>query len=282
MHWFEDIEVVLFDLDGTLYQDESFYNRYLELLFQHTDYSSEKVQSITDEVSLIVKGGHFLKIGDWYNPENGEWIRDTDDGLFVCTWDGVPQKEHSSYTDSRQGLIYAGDVWSLVGILANRYQINESVRKGAFLQVRKEMLNQLSLEMERQVLAEAIQSLTNIRSKILLTNSPEETGREFVDTLGYLDAFDHIVYSAGKPAGVESFMRELMKREQLQAHQIVSIGDHAWNDLYPVRELGGHTVWISPYDSSDLNQWDLRISTLHELSELLQQLQLAKMAAAQK
>lgn len=151
-----------------------------------------------------------------------------------------------------------------------KYGIDEAKRQEAFQQVRKEML-QGSSSFERHTgLYEAIRQLSVVQSKLLLTNSPENTGREFIAALGASVLFSDIIYGAGKPVGMEQFMSELMKREGLRPEQILSIGDHAWNDLYPVRKLGGRTAWISAYPSSDPSPWDVRLTTLDELASLWQ------------
>ncbi|MBW7460822.1 hypothetical protein K0U00_42830, partial [Paenibacillus sepulcri] len=122
---------------------------------------------------------------------------------------------------------------------------------------------------------------TGVRTRILLTNSPENTGREFIAALDCLKLFNEIVYGAGKPNGLERYMQELMDRENLQADQILSIGDHAWNDLYPVQKLGGRTVFLSPYPSSEPAQWDVRLDTLDELAAMLVELQHVRQQAKQ-
>ncbi|MEC0268937.1 HAD family hydrolase [Paenibacillus anseongense] len=261
MDWLHEIEVVLFDLDGTLYQDGTFYKRYLELLFQEGDHAAS-LDEILEEMDCLLEGKHTSGIGDWYHPSTDTWSR--------VTLENPVEPPHQ---DGNPRAIYAGDAWSLVSIFTVKHGIGEAKRQEAFQQVRKEML-QGSSSFERHAgLYEAIRQLSGVRLKLLLTNSPENTGREFIAALGANELFTDIKYGAGKPAGLEHFMSELMKREGLRPEQILSIGDHAWNDLYPVRQLGGRTAWISAYPSSDPSPWDVRLTTLDELASFLTDIQ---------
>ncbi|WP_171686589.1 HAD family hydrolase [Paenibacillus planticolens] len=277
MDWLHEIEVVLFDLDGTLYQDGKFYKRYLELLFHEGNYAAS-LDEILEEMECLLEGKHTSSIGNWYHPSTDTWTRETlGDQLHVThyTWKGT-EADVETNQSTNIPVIYAGDAWSLVSIFTVKYGIEEAQRQQAFQQVRKEMLQGASSFERHAGLYEAIGQLTDVRMKLLLTNSPENTGREFIAALGSSDLFTDIVYGAGKPTGLEHYMNELMKREGLRPEQILSIGDHAWNDLYPVRKLGGRTAWISAYPSSDPSPWDVRMTTLDELAALLKDIQQVK------
>jgi FMN phosphatase YigB (HAD superfamily) len=278
MDWLQNIEVVIFDLDGTLYQDGTFYKRYLELLFEEGEHSARLGEFLEDMASLL-EGRHFSGIGDWYHPGSDTWTRGTDPHPVYRNWLGEEQSVSPKETDAAS--IYAGDAWSLVSIFAARYGVSEGRRQQSFQQVRKEMLQGASSFERHHDLYEAIGNLTGVRTRILLTNSPENTGREFIAALACLELFNEIVYGAGKPSGLERYMQQLMDRESLRPDQILSIGDHAWNDLYPVRKLGGRTVWLSPYPSSESAQWDVKLETLDELTALLVELQHTKQRSKQ-
>ncbi|MBP1964186.1 HAD family hydrolase [Paenibacillus aceris] len=277
MDWLHKIEVVLFDLDGTLYQDGTFYKRYLELLFSQGTYAAT-LDEILEEMECLLEGRHTSSIGNWYHPCTDTWTRETIENqphVTHYTWRGM-EVDVETNPSINIPAIYAGDAWSLVSIFTVKHGIAETQRQHAFQQVRREMLQGASSFERHAGLYEAIGQLTGVRMKLLLTNSPENTGREFIAALGSSDLFTDIVYGAGKPAGLEYYMDELMKREGLRPEQILSIGDHAWNDLYPVLKLGGRTAWISAYPSSDPSPWDVRLTTLDELAALLIDIQQAK------
>jgi FMN phosphatase YigB (HAD superfamily) len=88
--------------------------------------------------------------------------------------------------------------------------------------------------------------------------------------IGHL--FGDVAYGANKPAGLQSYIASLLAQGYLP-HEILSIGDNPWNDLHPVKKLGGRTCFISPYPSSDPEVWDLRLHRLEELAQLMRALQ---------
>ncbi|NHN29025.1 HAD family hydrolase [Paenibacillus agricola] len=275
MDWMEDIEVVLFDLDGTLYQDKTFYKRYLELLFGQGEHGGRLNEFLAD-MDALLEGRHTSGIGDWYHPGSDTWTRGTDPASVYRDWLGEEKVVSPHSQPVEIASIYAGDAWSLCGIFAAKYGVKAEQRQQAFQQVRKEMLQGASSFERHHGLYEAIGNLNRLRKRILLTNSPEPSGREFITALACMELFDDIVYGAEKPVGMEHYMSALLANEGLRPEQILSIGDHAWNDLYPVRKLGGRTVWVSPYPSSEPQQWDVRLSTLDELAALLVDLQNTK------
>lgn len=280
MDWLEDIEIVMFDLDGTLYQDDTFYKRYMAHLLRATEHEAG-LSVVLDEMSQILKGSHYCRIGDWYHPGRNIWMRLFHDRAIAFDWKGAPAKlDLHALEGSRKDLVYLGDAWSLVHVMANRLQLSEERRQEAFFRVRREMLADANGFVTFQELYRTIAGLNHIQAKILVTNSPAETGKEFITALGCLEAFDEIHYSAGKPLGMESYMQQLMQQRSVSPGQILSIGDHAWNDLHPVRKLGGRTVCISPYGSTDPEVWDVSLRSLEELNDFLRKLQQARMTSA--
>ena len=274
MDWLKNIEVVMFDLDGTLYQDASFYKRYTELLF-HEHKHEARVGEFLEDMASLLEGRHACSIGDWYHPGSDTWTRGSVEHPVHRDWNGQEVViEPLPFSDIPS--IYTGDAWSIVAIFAAKYGVDEAQRQRAFQQVRKEMLQGASSFERHQGLYDAIGQLTGVGAKLLMTNSPENTGSEFIAALGCLELFDKIVYGADKPHGIERYMKEIMERDGWRADQILSIGDHAWNDLYPVQKLGGRTIWLSPYPSSDPSQWDVTLSTLDELTDVLVDLQRVK------
>ena len=92
---------------------------------------------------------------------------------------------------------------------------------------------------------------------------------EFVAKLGLENAFDKVVYGGNKPVGLVDYLQQYMKENGISPEQIASIGDNAWNELYPIKRMGGRTIMISPYETHDEEVWDLRLRTLDELEAFL-------------
>jgi FMN phosphatase YigB (HAD superfamily) len=273
MEWLQDIKVVIFDLDGTLYQDESFLERYLYFLMEGSEWEGELTR-IHRESTAILSNEHPLRIGLFYNPLHEHILQhDGEYATGALSWDGqeIDAQTFASLYGQKHGFIkeymYVGDAWSVVSVIAHHFRIPEPKRKEAFLRVRKEMLESTKAIIAQEAVRKAISELRC--HKVLMTNSPPETGRDFVKYLGVDELFDDIRYGGNKPWGLPDYVNELAKQEEIAPAQMLSIGDHAWNDLYPVRRLGGRTVWISPYESQDPSLWDIHLKSLDQLAELL-------------
>ena len=50
---------------------------------------------------------------------------------------------------------------------------------------------------------------------------------------------------------------------------LISIGDHAFNDLMPISAIGGQTLWIDPYPGIHEPEYTWCVHTLAELAAFL-------------
>jgi FMN phosphatase YigB (HAD superfamily) len=169
--------------------------------------------------------------------------------------------------------MYIGDGWGTIGFMAHYLGIEPAKRTEAFLRVRGEMVSaELGFTRHDALLA----AVKRLKSKgyrtLLMTNSPERSSREFVAYMGMEGEFDEVLFNASKPTGLLNRLHRMIEEEGVRPESIVSVGDHAWNDLYPVKKLGGRTIWISPYDSYDEERWDARMSDPDELADFLDRL----------
>jgi FMN phosphatase YigB (HAD superfamily) len=273
------IQVVIFDLDGTLYQDLTFYKRYIHYMLAGTELENQ-TESLIDETERILQDRHHCKLGEFYDPKNQLWIRHAF-GKFSSAYDWLGQALNTDVfgslylarMEATEEHLYAGDAWSVTGIVANRQGIHEPKRQEAFRRVRGDMVSEEHGISVHSGVIEAIRNLAGIRKRVLITNTHEASGKELVSYLGLGNVFDEIVYGGNKPWGLASYVRDLSEKEGYAPYQLLSIGDHAWNDLYPVKKAGGRTLWISPYNSHDGTEWDLRLKSLDDLAEFLKKLQ---------
>ncbi|WP_235946810.1 HAD family hydrolase [Paenibacillus glycinis] len=269
----KEIRVLVFDLDGTLYQDENFIRPYLTYLFQDGDESV--VSRWQTETERILKGEHPVKVGHFFSKAHKSGVRHKDgQPLSLYDWEGM-DVEHpiESLRHSEGEMHYIGDSWGVLGAIAELVGIPPAVRSQAFLSVRRDMIGNLNSITPHEGVNAAIRGLKSIRHKLLMTNSPEEAAVGFVAKLGLENAFDTVVYGGNKPDGLIEYLRRYMNENGIAPGQIASIGDNAWNELYPIKRMGGRTVLVSRYETHDEEAWDLRIRTLDELAAFLLQLE---------
>lgn len=263
MDTFKDIKLLVFDLDGTLYQDEYFVETYLTYLFK------EDAAKWIQEAHRILNDQHAVKVGHFFNKEMKAGVcHRSGEVTGHYDWDGKDIKLAEDIS-AQNGMHYIGDAWGVIGAIADYMGIPDNDRSNAFNSVRRDMILGNNAIKSHGGLAAAIRGLTSIPYKILMSNSPEEAAVDFVPKLGLDNLFDTIIFGGNKPAGLTSFLKSFMDEKGIKPEQVLSIGDNAWNDLYPVKYMGGRTIWISPYESKDEQVWDMRLRTLDELENLL-------------
>jgi FMN phosphatase YigB (HAD superfamily) len=278
VEWFSKIKVIIFDMDGTLYQEDTFMDRYIRYLLEGTE-REEETEAYIAMARNILSGQHPVKLGHFYHKlDDVALIQNT--GSFI---QGLIPEGHAldqqkfaelyeslSLTDPN--LIYMGDPWGVVTTIRHKCKIPEQKMKAAFERIREEMiLPPYQFEFHNEML-QAIQKVTAVDKKILMTNTYEKSGIDFLQYMQIIHVFDEIYCGAEKPFGIQKYVQSLLE-QGYKPHEILSIGDNPWNDLYPVKQIGGRTCFISPYPSGDEQNWDLRLHSLDELKQLMADIQ---------
>jgi len=264
---FADIQTLIFDLDGTLYQDYNYHKYYLHNLLVNTE--KEDWESVfIDFVESTLKGEH-LKMNAFYLSDKLA----TDDlpqyfkQLEKCL---VADVSYSQALKSNN-LIYLGDLWALLTLLAKTSGMLE-VKNGfeVFKATRKDMetYGQTGDEKLHKALLEAKKRYQTI----LLSNTDATLGASYLALLGFQDAFSHIIYKANKPRDFLTIIEKLDPGISLRPQSLLSIGDHGYNDLMPVQSIGGKTVWLNPYPGINEMKCDWKLSSVEELTVFLNKL----------
>jgi FMN phosphatase YigB (HAD superfamily) len=266
MDWIKDIKVMIFDMDGTLYQEDTYLRRFLTYILED-QYSDEQIKKVIGEAYDILKGEHFVSLGHYYDfTTNSIFTHNELIPNSAYSWEGQ-KLEHEHSSDSR--LFYIGDPWEIAFLLGKRLGISEEVKNKAFSRVRAEMLTADYAIPKSEKLMEALKNI-DMDIKILITNSPFESGEVFLEFLEVLPYFDETIYDGKKPGGTEQTIKRLMKKGY-KPEEILSIGDNPKNDLHPARKIGARTVFISDYRNIDQTPWDYKVKNIDELVSFLQQ-----------
>ncbi|MFP4112946.1 MAG: HAD family hydrolase [Spirochaetota bacterium] len=273
--WLSDVRFLILDLDGTVYQDLEFH-RELCLLALGKRWDCRTIDLTVSMIEQILAGHPKLRMPDFVRLRHLERIipptppgrdaarcsRADPSVLFlraqVLRTDPLPPIDASA-----EDLVSLADAWSVTFAVLRLFDLTDVDRRRVFYAVRSMMLERLEPHEE---LNRALRS--SRLYKILQTNSPEDTGTEFVSALLEPASFHEIWCDAGKPRG----LRELLKRligGGVRPNEILTVGDHPWNDLKPAHDLGCRTVLISPYPGMPDGVWDLRLRTLDELAGLV-------------
>ncbi|MEC0242461.1 HAD family hydrolase [Paenibacillus dokdonensis] len=267
--WLAEIKVIIFDMDGTLYQDDTFLERYIRYLLEGTEHEAN-TESEVKTGNAILTGEHPFGFGHFYHSRDHMILSRLEDGSIKgYTWEGEAIEELGKRYDSipAPDLVHLGDPWGIAAVISQHYNLPDDKLHHAFNRVRREMLCAPHQLATHRGLFQAIDEL-DLSKRVLMTNTHLGSGIEFLNYMQIHHLFEEVLCGAEKPAGMENYLSSLLK-EGYGAHEILSIGDNPWNDLYPVKRMGGRTCFISPYVSHDTENWDIRLTTLDELEQLI-------------
>lgn len=151
-------------------------------------------------------------------------------------------------------LLAATDGWEAVQRLATlRFDVGRTELDAAFLNSRAALAGP---ELRVEVPGGLLDMLVALRPStriVLATNSPQLGLAALLTRIGAGEAFDEIINSAAKPAGLPRILAGIA--EEIDARErpwrIFSIGDHWHNDIAPARDFGAATGYIDRFGRAD-------------------------------
>lgn len=261
------LKTLIFDLDGTVYQNTTFHRDYLHFLVQDTPFVRWET-ALIDFVERVF-AGEALLMNRFY--KTGPLNPTTPEEYFIALENQLCPSLSYEEALSQDQVIYLGDAWAVVTFIGETLGLLDGERRDAiYRQTRRRM------EEEGMVgnypLKNAIQELVRSYHVILMSNSYEDTAQEFLRQLGFHDLFPMICSSANKPFDMIKKLEQIDPAIFDNPETVLSIGDHAYNDLMPIKLKGGHTVWLNPFPNIVRPECDLELQTLDELAGYLQTL----------
>ncbi len=260
--WFEDVDVAVLDLDGTVHDDGAFVPVYLAMLTEEVGPTAGA--RIDEEVGRILTRRHPVSLGSLYDPERDEvWAEALRGDGLATTWDGEPLLDARNPPSHA---VYLGDAWQTVRAVALHHRVDGTALRRAFVRTRQRMHDPAVPLPGATSVAEALTAFDRCRHRVLASNTPEPLARPLVERLGLTEAFDEIVLGAGKPAGLEALLERVLTRFAIAPSQVVCVGDNLRNDIAPARRAGCRTVLVDPLTICSNGEADLVVSRLTDLA----------------
>ena len=234
--------IVIFDLDGTIYQNSVFHRGYLRTLVAGT--WAEPLEADLVRLAEAIFAGRELDMNRFYRRGHAEAA--TVPELVQALRKRV--LPNMTYAEALQAddVVYLGDAWAVLAYLGDALGCLDGDRANEVYRLTRLQMERAGMHGDRG-LYEAIMRLEQRCRVVLLSNSYEETVREFLRQLGFAGAFREICSSANKPYGMIASLQALDPALLARPEALISIGDHAFNDLMPISAIGGQTLWIDPY-----------------------------------
>jgi FMN phosphatase YigB (HAD superfamily) len=247
------IRTVLFDLDGTLYEDPMVYDHYAEELGSFLP-AGARVQYL-DHWQRARRGQDAARVGMGYDAERDALFRYRGGHIMsIVDWKGVetpvvssqeedpgrpvgPPIEVPIFGPNRRNI---GDLWAMADVLAMHYGVPRQSRSAAFRSTREFMATDaFHLHLHTGMR----ECLTGLRTEgvilIAMSNSPIDSVHDVFDDLGIREYFSMIVGDSGKPAGLYAWLSDMSEPGDL-----LSIGDNYVNDIEPALRSGARALYI--------------------------------------
>jgi FMN phosphatase YigB (HAD superfamily) len=273
------IRLIVYDLDGTVYDDNRHFELYAKEIQSHLP---ESVQdSFEKDYLAVVDGRHpALRIGTFYDVprdlvlyiKNGQVQR-------ALHWDGteappvvVRELYPSVVVPDYQDLLNVGDLWWVPSAIAMHHGGDLAKNQQAFYAIRDVMADPNFVVRSIPDLKETILGLKGKVVQVLATNSPKPDSEAILTKVGLLGLFDQMYFQSNKPTGFTPIMREILEKYTLSPKQVLSVGDNLVNEIAPARALGCRTAFIDPFGLFDTDDADIVVQTMTELIPTLRAL----------
>lgn len=258
------IRYLVFDLDGTIYQDLDFYKDYIHFLTRGTDKEAWRDSLICFTQDVL--SGKRLRMNSFYCNEP---IPAEDPARYFPLLEAAAAPSIScSDMPSKKEYTYLGDAWSVVALYGCTLGLFEGERAEEIYRLTRRRMERAGRTGNAR-LGEAIQNAGKKCETILLSNSYRDTGLEFLRQLGFNNIFNKCAFSVEKPYGMMDALKTLCPAALDAPETVLTIGDHAFNDLAPLARIGCRTLWMNPYPGIREPCYDVCLRTPDELADYL-------------
>lgn len=265
------VNLIVYDLDGTLYEDTHHFDYYANELKKRLQ---EDVQAkFQADYDAALEDKHPLRIGRTYDANRDLiLVQLKGDVSEAFHWDGTPLPKEEverlypeKVTVNLEDMFSIGDMWWVPGCMARHYGLTDAGTSEAFLATREFMMGP-DFHMNRiPGLIEAIAaSRAGGVKQVLVTNSPEVDSTKILEKLGLLDSFDLKVFTARKPSGTKGVFARIKEQFDLPYEGFLSVGDNWVNEILPAFELGCQTVYIDPHGIGKGWECDERVTSMEQ------------------
>lgn len=268
---FQLSKCIIFDLDGTLYEDTHHFQHYANLLQKDLD-KKDQIKFQEDYLKMIA-GDHIVKIGRVYDYIN-DIILEVDSYSLKVTeawdWNGN-ETSIENYSNPIQPnfdtMIAIGDGWWLPNVCAKHH--GHKNPQNAYNETKIFMASEHFKLSKILHLREALLHLKSKRQIVLLTNSDSEDVNRLLGLLDLEDIFDEIVTSARKPELTTEHFKNLIHKFNIKTEETLSVGDNFLNEIAPAEKLGMKSIFIDA-QNMDYPQYNgLKVSSISETLKMM-------------
>lgn len=252
----EEAECLIFDLDGTLYEDVEHFQYYADLLKEQLEHKNKR--KFEAEYKSILNGEHLLTIGKVYDMEHDTIVSVdpfTNKVVKVTSWYGDlwdREEVEKTYPDALQydfeRLIAIGDGWWLPFSVAMHYGMEVEEARACYVKTKDFMATEEFRMSKTKGLKAALKKWKEEKLLILITNSEDYDVENILNKIDLSGLFHDRIPSAYKPQKTERHFQAIMNRYNLKPDRVISIGDNFLNEIAPALNMGMKALFVQPID----------------------------------
>ncbi|KGX87756.1 HAD family hydrolase [Pontibacillus litoralis] len=270
MNLVKNAELLIFDLDGTLYEDTDHFSYHAKQLKHKLP---DGVQDrFWKEYEQMVSGLHVLTIGKVYDVQRDTILAINPETFIVeQVWDwageewskdAVQQTYPTVIEFDFEQMIAIGDGWWFPFANALHYGLTTKDTYDSYVKTKEYMVSGQFTLTKTKGLKQQLLKWKQSKTIILVTNSEEYDVRNLLKELDLENLFHDVVTSAKKPANTKQHFTRIMDKWNVTPEQTVSIGDNFINEIAPALQMNMKAVLINPQASAD--EWDNEHMTVIE------------------
>ncbi|RWZ55166.1 HAD family hydrolase [Halobacillus fulvus] len=272
----ETAKCLVFDLDGTLYEDTDHFDYYARLLKECVD--DQKQEDFQKDYERAQEGSHPVQIGKVYDAER-DVVLTVNPFSFIV--EQVEEWSGNAWTDRRvrttylepvhlnfHSMIALGDGWWPPFSIALHYGVTRAEAYDCYVKT-KDYMSSGQFEMTKtKGLREALLQWREEKRLVLLTNSEAYDVKNILKNLDLEGVFHEVIPSANKPEKTDQWFEQILDNWEGEASEIVSIGDNFMNEIAPALQYGFQAVFIQSHDIRYDHPHLKVVNTLSEMTEI--------------
>ncbi|GEL78126.1 HAD family hydrolase [Tenuibacillus multivorans] len=250
--YLEQAKVIIFDLDGTLYEGTDHFKLHVENLKAKLD--QEKKQAFQDIYDQILSGNHPVQIGKIYDGLRDivwGWNPFTEALTEACNWehervhvDGAPSHIAAHEFDFKNW-VPIGDGWWPPYAIARHFGLSIDAIQESYNRTKEQMAQLGGYLNQTPGLKEYLSELKNDKHLIVCTNSDGDDAKRLLQFLEIEENFDELIPAAMKPVNTKKHFNYVLQKYDVEPNQTVSVGDNFMNEVAPALQLGMKAVWLT-------------------------------------
>lgn len=242
----KDSKVIVFDLDGTLYEGKSHFDYYANLI--KLELPIEKQELFAVSYSEMLNGSHPVKIGTVYDAQRDYVITlspETLEVASVCDWNGnlVEKVYESPFNLSDASRVVVGDGWFLPVVAAVHCGLTDMYH--CYYQTKDFMSSDAFFMEQTKGLKDSLVKLKETKKLILMTNAEADDVKNILEMLELTNIFDVEIADAKKPEKTIEHLENIKMKYCVKNYEMISIGDNFINEVFPAVKLGMNGICIT-------------------------------------